>query len=63
MQVKWKKLLAKTVIWLAAEILLNFLGVDDLADYSEFIFDRNVVVFLGWYFLNSKVTYKSEMHL
>ena len=47
MQVKWKKLLAKTVIWLAAEILLNFLGVDDLADYGEFIFDRNFVVFLG----------------
>ena len=30
------KLIAKIVIWLAAEILLNFLGMDDLADYSEF---------------------------
>lgn len=43
MQVKWKKLLAKTVVWLASEILLNFLEIDNLADYSEFIFDRGVV--------------------
>ena len=35
------KLIAKMVIWLAAEILLNFLGIDDLADYSEFIFENN----------------------
>lgn len=35
------KLIAKTVIWLAAEILLNCLGMDDLADYSEFIFESN----------------------
>ena len=48
MQVQWKKLLAKIIVWLAAEILLNFLGLDTLADYSEFVFDRdstNVVVF------------------
>ncbi len=44
MQVKGKKLLLKTVVWLVAEILLNFLGLDNLADYSEFIFDRDVVV-------------------
>ena len=31
------KLIVKTVICLAAEILFNFLGIDDLADYSEFI--------------------------
>ena len=44
MQVKWKKLLAKTVVWLAAEILLNFLGLDELADYSEFIYESHVIV-------------------
>ncbi len=47
MQVQWKKLLAKIIVWLAAEILLNFLGLDTLADYSEFLFDRdsdNVVI-------------------
>ncbi|MGK7916304.1 MAG: hypothetical protein AB4038_12315 [Prochloraceae cyanobacterium] len=44
---QWKKELAKITVWLAAEILLNFLGLDDLADYSEFIFERNAIVFLG----------------
>ncbi len=45
------KLIAKTVIWLAAEILFNFVGIDDLADYSEFVFENNsetdVVLLLG----------------
>ena len=45
------KLIAKIVIWLAAEILLNFLGIDDLADYSEFVFENHsqtdVVLILG----------------
>ena len=35
------KSIAKAVIWLGAEILFNFLGIDDLADYSEFIFENN----------------------
>ncbi len=43
MKVRWKKLLVTTTLWLVAEIWLNFLGIDNLADYSEFIFDRNVV--------------------
>ena len=34
MQVQWKKLLAKTIVWLAAEILLNFLGLNNINDYS-----------------------------
>ena len=42
MQVKWKKLLAKASVWLTAEILFNFLGLDNLADYSEFIFERDL---------------------
>ncbi len=45
------KFIAKTVIWLVAEILLNFLGIDELADYSEFVlennFEKNVIVLLG----------------
>jgi len=42
MTVNWKALLAKTTVWLAVEILLNLLGLDNLADYSEFIFGRQV---------------------
>lgn len=49
----WSKnqLLLKIVIWLVAEILLNLLGIDDLADYSEFVFEKNsntdVILLLG----------------
>ncbi|NEO69696.1 hypothetical protein [Moorena sp. SIO3H5] len=43
---KWKlNLLAKMVVWLVPGILLNFLEVDDLGHYREFIFQRDVVVF------------------
>lgn len=33
-----KNLGLKILIWLAVEVWLNLLGLDDLADYSEFIF-------------------------
>lgn len=39
-----KKWLVKIIVWLAAEILLNFVGLDNMADYSEYIFERNVIV-------------------
>ncbi len=35
------KSIARTMIWLATEILFNFVGIDDLADYSEFVFENN----------------------
>ena len=45
---KW---IAKTVIWLAAEIVFNFLGIDDVADYGEFVLEnnpeKNAVLLLG----------------
>ncbi|AFZ37686.1 hypothetical protein Sta7437_4212 [Stanieria cyanosphaera PCC 7437] len=44
MNVKWKKLLFKTTIWLVAEISLNSLGLDSLADYSEFLFERTMIM-------------------
>jgi hypothetical protein len=34
-------------VWLAAEILFNCVGLDHLADYSEFIFEQNIVAFVG----------------
>ncbi len=37
----WKRSLSRIVVWLAAEIILNFVGLDDVADYSEYIFERN----------------------
>lgn len=44
MKSHWKKLLIKTTVWLAAEILLNLLGFDNIADYSEFIYEQEVTV-------------------
>lgn len=37
MQLKWKELFVKTLIWLTVEFLLSIVGLDDLADYSEFV--------------------------
>lgn len=42
-----KKLIAKIFIWLAAEILLSFLGLDDVADYSEFIYEKPITTLLA----------------
>ena len=47
MKVQWKKLLFYTFITLFSEILLNFLGLDDLADYSEFVFEKTSMVLLS----------------
>ncbi len=41
-QVTWKNLIMKLTVWLLSEILLTFLGLDNLADYSEFIFSQQV---------------------
>lgn len=38
----WKKVIYKTGVWLAAEIWLNIIGLDNIADYSEFIFARDL---------------------
>jgi hypothetical protein len=38
MRVKWKTLIAKVTAWMVLELLLNLLGLDHLADYSEFLF-------------------------
>jgi hypothetical protein len=32
------------ILWVAIEIILNVTGIDDLADYSEFLFEHPVHV-------------------
>lgn len=44
MKAQWKTLLVKTTAWLAAEIILNLVGLDSIADYSEFVFEHEVAV-------------------
>lgn len=38
----WRKVFYKTGVWLAAEIWLNLIGLDNIADYSEFIFAQDL---------------------
>lgn len=45
MKVQWKKVFVKTTVWLVTEILLNLVGLDNLADYSEFLFEQDTAVF------------------
>ncbi len=40
----WKQVIYKTGIWLGIEIWLNIIGLDDLADYSEFIFAQDLAL-------------------
>ncbi|MEW6497162.1 MAG: hypothetical protein AB1589_32365 [Cyanobacteriota bacterium] len=39
MQTQWQKIFVKITFWLIVEIVLNLLGLDNLADYSEFVFE------------------------
>ncbi|MFM1842988.1 MAG: hypothetical protein RLZZ490_1726 [Cyanobacteriota bacterium] len=41
MKIRWRKLLLGTAIWLSLEVILTVLGLDDLADSSEYIFNRH----------------------
>lgn len=41
MTVRYSKLLGKLAVWLTLEIVLNLMGLDELADYSEFVFDQS----------------------
>lgn len=42
MQAPWKSRLAKVAFWLIAEITLNSTGLDNLADYSEYVFEKGL---------------------
>lgn len=44
MTIRWKQLLVSLSLWLIAEFFLSLVGVDDLVDYSEYIFDRHTIV-------------------
>lgn len=37
---KWQKRLVKISTWVAAEVVLTTVGLDNLADYSEFVFSE-----------------------
>jgi hypothetical protein len=39
---QWTKFFCKTGIWLTVEIWLNLIGLDNIADYSEFVFAKDL---------------------
>ena len=41
---RYQALVIRIVIWILSEIVLNYAGIDELADYSEFLFDRHLAV-------------------
>ena len=47
MKFQWQKLLTKIILWLGMEILLNTMGLDDLADYSEFLGNYKRLISIG----------------
>lgn len=57
------------MMWLATEILFNFVEIDDLADYSEFLlennYDNNGLWVLGWdiYAIALDENWKQKMKL
>ncbi len=40
MKIRWKVLLASMTMWMIGEISLNLVGLDEFADYSEFLQDK-----------------------
>jgi hypothetical protein len=46
LSVKWKPFLTRVVCWAIAEVLLTLLGLDNLADYSEYLSDRHSTIVL-----------------
>lgn len=40
MKVYWNKLVVRVTIWVVGEILLGLIGLDTLANYSEFFFEH-----------------------
>ena len=47
MKIQWQKLWFKIILWLGAEILLTLIGLDDLADYSEFLCQQQEMALMG----------------
>ncbi len=44
MKINWQKLITKIFFWLLVEAVFNVLGIDDLADYSEFLLMPKITI-------------------
>jgi hypothetical protein len=43
MKIRWRQLLINLAVWAIAEITLDCIGLDTLADYSEYLGDRDKI--------------------
>ena len=41
--IRWRKFLVKGTVWLSTELALGLIGMDTLADYSEFLTQSRTV--------------------
>ncbi len=57
MKIQWKKLWGKIIFWLGAEIVLTLIGLDDLADYSEFLGQQKEVASIEQAYLTLTVNF------
>ncbi|MDA0265959.1 MAG: hypothetical protein O2890_00230 [Cyanobacteria bacterium] len=42
MDIRWKQLVLSAMLWMVAEVVLTFTGMDGLADYGEYHFSYQV---------------------
>ncbi len=49
MKVEWKKMVVKITVWVVAEIILNWIGLDNLANYTEFVYEQDMVILTDLY--------------
>ncbi len=47
MRIRFRRLVINLSVWLTTEILLGFLGLDDLADYGEYLKEREAIAALS----------------
>jgi hypothetical protein len=55
-QAQYKHLLGEITIWLISEVLLTVVGLDDIANYNEFLLNKNQVS------TNSNTAIQSVIH-
>ena len=48
MNTPWEKIVFKILCWLLLEVVFNLIGIDDLADYSEFVLMPKVMVSVNY---------------
>ena len=41
MKIRWKVLLLSMTMWMLGEVSLNLVGLDEFADYTEFLQDKS----------------------